>query len=101
MKPEYGHKQITNVETGMKSVESIVHKKLRKSKKFGVILGWAYPDEKRIEIHEDLKGVEHLEVLIHEIMHLQKPTWAEMIIRGHSKEMAKLLWEQGYRRVEL
>lgn len=81
----------------METVKSITHKKLGRFKAHGL----AYCDDGNICIEERLRGQRHLYVLVHEIVHIQNPTWSEIKVEGHSKEMADLLWEQGYRRVDL
>lgn len=81
----------------MKTVKSITHRKIKKD----VARGLAFTDTGEIHIDERLKGIEHLEILVHEILHIQNPKWAEVKIIGHSKEMSKLLWKQGYRRISV
>ena len=79
----------------MNRVQSITTKKIGKHK----ALGLAYTETGEIVIDERLKGFQHLLILIHEIMHVQNPRWGEEKIKGHSEEMARLLWEQHYRKV--
>lgn len=62
--------------------------------------GLAYCDDRAIKIDSRLKGYNLFYTLIHEIMHIQNPKWSEIKVEGHSKEMALLLWEQNYRRVD-
>jgi hypothetical protein len=81
----------------MKTVKSITHKKLGREKAHGQ----AFKEDGVIEIDERLKGLDHLDTVIHEIMHIQNKRWPEAKVIGHSNEMANLLWELGYRRVEL
>jgi len=80
----------------MKSVNEIVHKKLGKHKAIGL----AYKETGVIYIDERLKGVQHLQTLIHEIVHIQNPKWSEIKVEGHSAEMAKLIWDNNYRKIE-
>jgi len=80
----------------MKSVNEIVHKKLGKHKAIGL----AYKETGVIHIDERLKGIQHLQTLIHEIVHIQNPKWSEIKVEGHSAEMAKLIWENNYRKIE-
>jgi hypothetical protein len=79
----------------MKTVKQIVHRKLGKEQAFGQ----ADTDTGLVEIDSRLKGVEHLDTLIHEILHVQNPRWGELKVQGHATELATLLWEQGYRRI--
>ncbi len=80
-----------------KKVKKVIHRKLGKHK----ALGLAYCETGIIHIDERLKGKEHLYVCVHEILHIQNPTWEEEQIIKHSEETSNLLWELGYRRAEL
>ena len=79
----------------MKDIE-IVFKKLGRWKADGL----AWNEDNVIEIDSRLKGFELLETIVHEIMHIQNPKWGEIKIQGHSKQIAELLWDLGYRKVE-
>lgn len=63
--------------------------------------GLAFQSEFRIVIDSRLKGVEALEVIIHEITHCLIPEFVEEKIDALGKEIAKVLWEQGWRKVDL
>ena len=52
-----------------------------------------------IELDERLKGEEHLEVLVHESMHALQPHHEESIVERDAKNLATILWAEGYRRV--
>lgn len=80
----------------MNTVKSVIHRKIKKD----VARGLAFIDIGEIHIDERLKGLEHLEILIHEILHIQNPKWSESKIIGHSKELSKIIWEQKYRRID-
>ena len=79
----------------MNTVKQIIHRKLGKEKAHGL----AYCEEGIIHIDSTIKGLRHLDVLIHEITHIQNPKWSELKVEGHATEMAKLLWDLGYRRI--
>ena len=79
----------------MKTVKSITHKKLGREKAHGQ----AFKEDGVIEIDIRLKGLDHLDTVIHEIMHIQNKRWPEAKVIGHSNEMAQLLWDLGYRRI--
>lgn len=81
----------------MQKVKQIIYKKLGRQRKAG--LAWC--DDGIIHIDERLKGKEMLYVTIHEIYHILNPTFSEMKVRGHSQEMADLLWEAGFRKADL
>jgi len=81
----------------LKSVKSIIYAKLGRN----AALGLAHTETGLIEIDERLEGFDLLYVLIHEIMHCQNPKWSELKIEGHAKEMANLLYKEGFRKVDL
>lgn len=60
--------------------------------------GYAYLDKNMIELSVDLKGRKHLEILLHEHLHLLLPAYDEEYIVEMSKEMSKLLIKEGYYR---
>jgi hypothetical protein len=47
-----------------------------------------------------LKGKKHLEIMIHEILHILNPTDSELAIIKKSITLTKVLWKEGYRRVD-
>ena len=63
--------------------------------------GLAYKETGKIVIDSRLKGFPKMETIIHEILHIQNPRWAEIKVDGHAKEIAELLWELGYRQSDL
>jgi len=75
----------------------VVHRKLGKHKADGL----AWVDENIIEIDSRITGFRQLEAVVHEMMHILNPKWGEIKIDGHAKRMAKILWDQNYRRVML
>ena len=79
----------------MKSVSEIKHVKIKSN----YARGLAWTDTGIIHIDTRLMGKEHLEILIHEICHIQNPRWSEIKVIGHSRELADLLWQEGYRKV--
>lgn len=76
---------------------TITYKKLGRSGAHGL----AWDQEREIQVDIKLTGEDLLETIVHEIMHCQNPKWPEIKIIGHSKELAELLWQQGFRKVEL
>ena len=73
----------------------IKYRKLGKEKVWGV----AHSDG-LIEIEERLKGKKHLEIIIHEILHLLWFEASEEEIERKSIILTKALWKENYRRVE-
>ena len=73
----------------------IIYKKLGRNK----VHGYAYKDG-TIEIDSRLKGKKHLEILLHEIFHVFNYRESEEKIVLKSVTLTKILWEQGYRRID-
>jgi len=73
---------------------AVTHRKLGKHKAIGL----AYKDEHLIEVDERLKGFDHLQTVIHEILHVQNPRWPEIKVEGHSTQIAEILWNLNYKR---
>ena len=63
--------------------------------------GLAWPEDRTIAIDKRLKGQRKLEVIIHEIIHIQNPKWSEIMVEGKARELAKILWDCGLRFVDL
>ena len=63
--------------------------------------GLAWVDDRTIAIDKRLKGFDRMETIIHETMHIQNPKCPEIMVEGKAKEMAVILWELGYRCVDL
>lgn len=62
--------------------------------------GLAWPEDRTIAIDKRLKGLRKLDVLVHEIIHIQNPKWPEIMVEGKATEIAKILWELNYREVD-
>ena len=62
--------------------------------------GLAWPEDRTIAIDKRLKGQRKLEVIIHEIIHIQNPKWSEIMVEGKAKELADILWELNFREVD-
>ncbi len=75
-------------------IKKVVVKKLRK------VWGYAWHDTGVIEIDPRCVGRKHLEILIHEGSHITMPYLNEEAIRDHAAEITRLLWNQGYRRLD-
>lgn len=73
--------------------------KYRKLFKHNVV-GLAYTRKRLIEIDERLRGKQLLEILIHELMHVQNPDWPEEVVVEQSREMAEVLWDEGVRVID-
>jgi len=73
----------------------IIYRKLGKEQAYGIA-----SSDGVIEIDERLKGKKHCEILIHEILHLLNPKDDEKTIIRKSVTLTKILWNEGYRRVD-
>lgn len=73
----------------------ITYKKLSKG-----CFGFAYPDKNLIELDKNLKGRKHLEILIHESLHILYPERDEAFIEVEAAKLTRILWEENYRRID-
>ena len=72
-----------------------------KYKKLGKEKVWGLADsEGIIYLDSRLNGIKHLEILIHECLHLLYPDDSEELIVQKSISLTKLIWSQRYRRIE-
>jgi hypothetical protein len=78
----------------LNKVKQIIHRKLGKEQAHGL----AFQEEGIIHIDSRINGLEHLDTLIHETLHILQPKWGEIRVLGNATEIARVLWEQGYRR---
>lgn len=63
--------------------------------------GLAWTEKRTIAIDKRLKGLDRLETIVHEIIHVQNPKWPEIMVEGKAAEIAKILWDLGYRHCDL
>lgn len=54
-----------------------------------------------IEIDSDLKGIERIDTICHELWHHYEPELSETEVNRRGAQFAKVLWQMGYRRVDL
>ena len=80
----------------MRKNTKIIVRKLGKEKVWGL----AHIGDNEIELDERLKGYRFLLYLIHEFMHIRHPLWSETKVRIESSKMAKIIWEQNFRKIE-
>jgi hypothetical protein len=73
----------------------IKYRKLGKENAYGV----AHSDG-LIEIDERLKGKKHLEIIVHETLHLLWPEASEEEIEKKAITLTKILWKENYRRID-
>ena len=73
----------------------IIYRKLGKEQAYGIS-----SSDGVIEIDQRLKGKKHMEILIHEILHLLNPKDDEKTIIRKSVTLTKILWAENYRRID-
>ena len=73
----------------------IIYKKLGREQAHGIA-----ESDGIIYLDPRLKGKKHLEILIHEALHILNPTDSELAIIKKSITLTKVLWKEGYRRVD-
>ena len=85
----------------MTLIQGVVYKKLRRRKALGLV----EDGDDIIYIDPRLKGRKHMEILIHEAMHI---LWPHIVKNDEedevvmiSIELTKMLWNQGFRRVDM
>jgi len=74
----------------------VVEKKMGRKK----LWGQAHFDRGEIDIDPRLKGKKHLEILLHEALHIIYQSEDEDRIVKDSIALTNLIWEQSYRRVD-
>jgi hypothetical protein len=75
----------------------VVEKKLGKEKAWGQ----AWSGENLIEIDPRLKGRDRLGTLCHEVGHLSFEEATEDEILEFEEKITQVLWDQGYRRIDI
>lgn len=70
-------------------------------KRFRKVNGYAHIRKQGlIELDIALKGKKHLEILIHESLHLLYPERDEAYVEEEAIKLTNTLWNEGYRRVD-
>lgn len=72
----------------------IIYKNLKK------VWGYANTDNKTIEMDKRARGKKHLEISVHESLHLMFPYLDEEEIESKSIILTNTLWHEKYRRVD-
>lgn len=78
----------------MNKVKKIHHKKL------GQRNAWGIAEFDEIFIDTRVKGRKHLEIAIHETLHVVFPNMSEDTVKESAKELTRILWKMNYRRVD-
>lgn len=60
--------------------------------------GWAFPWRDEIYLNIDMRDKKHLEIIIHELLHVHLPDYSEDAVKRISKSMADTMWKDGYRK---
>ncbi len=79
----------------MKKIK-VIYKKLGKEK----VYGFANLGDNEIEIDVRLKGKKHLEIMLHECLHILYPEAEEEEIVRNSIILTNTIWWEHYRRVD-
>lgn len=64
------------------------------------VWGFAHFDKNIIELHNNISGKKHLEILIHELLHLINPKNSEKKIVSDSIKITNVLWKEKYRKID-
>jgi hypothetical protein len=64
------------------------------------VWGLAFVDERRIEIDPHLEDRTHMDIALHEALHVLFPDLPEDTVNNAGTTLADLLWRLGYRRNE-
>ena len=80
----------------MNKIRGVVYKRLGRRKAYGLV----EDGDDIIYIDPRLKGRKQLEILIHEALHILRPESSEEDVINDSVELTKMLWKQGFRRVD-
>lgn len=59
--------------------------------------GYAYINQNKIILYDKLKGKKHLEIILHEKLHILFPDLDEDAVIRYSRGICDLLWSEGYR----
>jgi len=73
---------------------TVVEKDLSKDKALGICCAGL----RLIEIHDKQCESERMDTLIHELLHLMRPSWSEKEVIRVANYLTRHLWAQGYRR---
>lgn len=73
----------------------VIHKKLGREKAYGMA-----DSDGTVYIDPRLKGKKHLEIVLHECLHILYPEDSEEAIVDKSVTLCKILWKDGYRKVD-
>ena len=73
----------------------IIYKKLGREQAHGIA-----ESDGNIYLDPRLKGKKHLEICLHEVLHILNPKDSELAIIRKSITLTKVLWKEGYRRVD-
>ena len=75
---------------------TVIDKKLGREKAYGL----AYSGDMLIEVEERQDSKDYLDTLIHEMLHCFAPAWGEKRVADTANEMARVIWDKNYRRIE-
>jgi len=68
--------------------------------KFGRERAWGMAEGHTIWLDKRLRGKRRLEITLHELVHLLYPEESEENVDAAGKLLSRVLWKEGYRKVE-
>lgn len=74
----------------------VIHRKLGREKADGQ----AWTDHRVIEIDDRISGKRYLDAVIHEVFHVQNPSWSENMVATKATELCNILYDLGFRWVD-
>ena len=74
----------------------VIYRKLGREKAYGM----SDYGCNTIVIDSRLQGRKHLEVTLHEALHIYFPEKSETFVKNTSRKLANVLWKMNYRRVD-
>jgi hypothetical protein len=74
----------------------VVYNKLGRANAWGL----ADTDGHMVQLDERLRGKKHLEILVHEVVHILLPDASEEEVERISINLTTVLWKEGYRRID-
>jgi hypothetical protein len=75
----------------------VIHRKLGKERAYGL----ATIGANKIEIDERLTSYRYMLIMIHEKLHIEFPDWSETRVRQKASRLARFLWNNHFRWVDL
>ncbi len=84
-------------------VTKVVEKKLGRNQAVGLAFNEKKDGKRLGEIHIDPRqtNLDYFDTLIHEKLHMMHPSWSEKKVATEATQLAKFLWRNKYRKVNI